>query len=211
MILWLLTLSPLASAAPCTPWISCPVAADLHPVRADLGADYQRALERTMAGRRSSPLFSATLNEAEAHWRLLAATDRGLPLTADDATAWRDLSLAGSFLSIDRAIGDTVSRSEEAAAFRTAADTFVSPSVEVVVPPGGRPVRVGHPSGWGVYQRFQRQEEETDLDAENAPPPRPGALRERQPPFAGQVLKEVGDPDRRRVRRRGRAKAEEVG
>lgn len=164
-----LLLPMTAHAATCAEWSTCPVAADLHPVEWNYFERYDAALVRVMGSRRASPLFSASLNEAEAHWRLLAATGRGLDLPANTATRWRDLALAGSFLAFDQVIGETVARSDDAQAVRSAFDTVLAPSAELIFRRNGD-VRLAHQTGWGVKRRFQREEEEQGLDAEATSP-----------------------------------------
>ncbi len=192
-----LLLPMTARAAPCAEWSTCPVAADLHPVEWNYFERYDAALVRVMGSQRASPLFSSSLNEAEAHWRLLAATGRGLDLPANTATRWRDLAFAGSFLAFDQVIGETVSRSEEAQAVRSAFDLVFAPSAELIFKRNGT-VRLAHQTGWGVKRRFQREEEEQGLDPEaTTPPAGPGGPR--RPPVkvsaaVGWKLRDVDAP-----------------
>lgn len=139
-----------------------------------------------MTGPRASPLFLATVNEADVHWRLLAASGRGLDLPPGRAEGWTDLALAGSVLAVDRMIGDVVDRSEEAAAVRAAFDTMFDPSVDLVVRPGGRVV-VSHRTGGPVGRRYLRAAEEAgfeEADADTASGRKrvPGSERGAPPP-----------------------------
>ena len=175
-----LTMMTQAAAAPCADWSSCPVATDLHPVSWSYPARYDAALQRVMGSRRSSPLFSSALNEAEAHWRLVAATGRGLELSSTRATAWRDLAFAGSFLAFDQVIDETVARSDEVQVLRNVIDSVVAPSAEAVITPNGK-VRVAHPTGGAVKRKFQRAEEELGLDG-TLPAQLPDRALRRSPP-----------------------------
>lgn len=184
-----------SGAAPCAVWATCPVAADLHPVEWNYFERYDAALTRVMGSQRSSPLFSANLNEAEAHWRLLAATGRGLDITSSKAEQWRDLALAGSFLAFDQVIGETVARSDEAQAVRGAFDTVLAPSAELIIKRNGD-VRLAHQTGWGVKRRFQREEEEQGLDPEaTTAPSRPGGPRLPPVKISGAVGWKLRDVD----------------
>ena len=190
----------VAHASPCIEWETCPVAAALHPVSWSYAQAYQSGLEEVMSGKHASPLFSPTLNEAEAHWRLLAATGRGLRLPSDTPSKWRDLALAGAFLSFNRVVDVTTARSDEAAALRTAADTMISPSAELVVPTNGRAAHLEHHTGGETRTQFERAEEEEALDPDEIPsfkqphpPVRVGAavgwkLRELDAPTTAPIL-----------------------
>ena len=179
--MWLaaLTMMPQATAGTCADWSSCPVATDLHPVSWSYPARYDAALQEVMGSLRSSPLFSSALNEAEAHWRLVAATGRGLDLPTTRATQWRDLAFAGSFLAFDHVIDETVARSDEVQVLREVLDSVIAPSVEAVFAPNGK-VRVAHPTGGSVKRRFQRSEEELGL--EGSVPTRPAERASRRSP-----------------------------
>ena len=150
------------AATPCSlpeAWSTCPVARSLHPVAWDYASAYRASLEEAMAGERASPLFLATVNEADVHWRLISATGQGLDLPQGSVERWTDLALAGSVLALDGVLGSIVDRSDDAAAVRTALDGMVSPSADVLFHPGGR-VSVSHQNGGPLARRYQRAAEE---------------------------------------------------
>lgn len=163
---WPLALAAVASAQDCPEFESCPVAAELREVSWNYGERYQLAVARVMVGERSHPLFNRAVNQADVHWRLLAATGEGL--YADEATAneWRDVALAGSFLAFDQVVSETFGRAPELDALRVAVDTVISPSVDVTLRKDGR-VTVRHPTGWELGQRVERQEQELGLEPRN--------------------------------------------
>jgi hypothetical protein len=160
---WLAGAALAASTADCIDWVDCPVAAHLHPVGQDFGFEYQTALETTMSGENSSPLFTGALNEAEAHWRLLAATGAGRDFGDQKATEWRDLALVGSFLAFNRVVDDTFARAPALDAVRRMLDTAISPSVDLAFRRDGR-VRAKHVTGWELGQRFEQREEDAGFD-----------------------------------------------
>jgi len=156
----------LALAQDCPDFASCPAVVDLHAVRWNYGERYQDELARIMSGDRAHPLFNRAINQADVHWRLLAATGEGLELTGADAAEWRDVALAGSFLAFDSVVNETFARAPELDALRLAIDTIISPSIDVVVKKDGR-VSVRHPTGWDLGQRIERQEQEAGFEPRN--------------------------------------------
>ncbi len=176
MLLALLSAAAGAPPPPCelpAGWSACLVAADLHPVGWSYVHHYERSLDAVMAGPRASPLFTSVVNEADVHWRLYAATGRGLDLSRGKTQLWTDLALAGSFLAFDRMLTDMTEQSEEASAVRTTLDAFFSPAADITFRPGGK-VRVEHPTGGALRRRFDRQADEAGLED-----PAMGRARER--------------------------------
>ncbi len=187
-MLWSLALALVATAQDCLDFASCPVAADLREVHWSYGERYQLALARIMAGERSHPLFNRAVNQADVHWRLLAATGEGIYTDEALATEWRDVALAGSFLAFDNVVAETFGRAPELDALRIAIDTVISPSVDVILKKDGR-VTVRHPTGWELGQRVERQEQELGFE------PRNGRKRSRLHLGVGWKLRDVEDPD----------------
>ncbi len=180
-----------ADASHCTTIVTCPVAAGLHEVWWDYGRRYQEGVERAMAGKRASPAFSSVLNEAEAHWRLLAGSGRGLSLSPKKAALWQEYALVGAFLGVDRVVTETADRSEELDALHTVVDAVLDPSFEVVLRERGPQIR--HESGGAARRWLGRQETAASLDA--ATPTRP-----RSPPVvigvsAGWTLRDLDAPE----------------
>lgn len=175
-------LSIAAAATPCVEparWAACPVAQDLHPVGWDYGAHYQRSVEEVMSGRRANPLFVGTANRADVHYRLAAASGRGLDLATGTREEWAEIALAGSVIALDRMLGEVVDRSEEASAVRTAFETMIDPSVDLVVRPNGK-VEAARPPGGPLTRRYGRASETAGFDGDDdstARSPRYGAPR----------------------------------
>ncbi len=160
-LVWVQTV--LAGAADCAAWADCPVAADLHPVWWDYGRRYQVQVESAMTGRKASPAFSPMVAQADVHWRLQAATGRGLDLPGGTAGRWADYALAGSLLAVDRVVVETAERSEDVAALRTAADVLFDPSAELVFKKNGD-VTLRHESGGPAGRWVRRREAQAELE-----------------------------------------------
>ncbi|MSQ01235.1 MAG: hypothetical protein EXR71_04975 [Myxococcales bacterium] len=180
-----------ADASDCAAIVNCPVVDGLHEVWWDYGRRYQESVEHAMAGKRASAAFSGVLNEAEAHWRLQAATGEGLSLGPNKAARWLDYALVGAFLGVDSIITETSARSDEVAALHTVVDTVLDPSFEVVFRKRGPQLR--HESGGAARRWLRRREAKGNLD-DVAPPPKP------TPPVVvsvsgGWTLRDVDAPD----------------
>lgn len=165
-MVYLALTTALALAQDCPDFASCPAAVDLHAVEWNYGERYQDELARIMSGDRAHPLFNRAINQADVHWRLLAATGEGLDLTGDEVTEWRDVALAGSFLAFDSVVNETFARAPELDALRLAIDTVISPSIDVIVKKDGQ-LSVRHPTGWELGQRIERQEQEAGFEPRN--------------------------------------------
>jgi hypothetical protein len=150
---------PLATPQPWVyepAWYELPVAVALHPVRYDYGARYQALLAGAMGGATGSPAFGPVVAEADVHWRLLAATGHGLPLTADDAPRWRDAAISGATVAFDALVDETFARAPQLDAVRAAVDAVLSPSLEARSTEGG-PLRVAPGTG-AARARLDRAE-----------------------------------------------------
>ena len=150
-----------------------PLTAELRPVVLDYG-ERLYALENTsMGGPTSSPVFGATVAQADVYWRFAIATGRGTWLPTDAATTWRDTALAGSLLALNRLVDETVERAPQIAALRTAADLLVNPNLELRAPAGAMP-RVGHQTGGNNQRKLSDQELLQGLPLDHRPDPKIG-------------------------------------
>lgn len=146
-------------------WASQPVAQNLGPTSYDYGAAYQAELLATMSGNRASPVFSRTVNEANVHWTLLAATGRGLMTTETAAQEWSDVALLGSFLAFNRVTDDTFARAPALDTVRLVIDSVLAPAMEVAFRPDGG-VRVRHPTGFGAKTQIEGRQLADGFDPE---------------------------------------------
>jgi hypothetical protein len=175
-------------------WAELPVARTLHPVAFHYGARFQGLLADTMGGTRASPVFGPVVAQADVHWRLLAATGRGLPLDALSPAQWRDTALAGTFLAGERLFDETIARAPVLHGAYVVGDTLLSPSLEVRRR-GPKQVEVNHRDGGSARRNVERAEAElVDVRRERNATPTLGAgldwdLREEDAPENAPLLR----------------------
>lgn len=156
----------LAAAEPAG-WADVPVAQDLHPVAWDYGARYQALLARSMGGPSASSVFGPVVAEADVHWRLVAATGRGLPMDEGTEELWSAVATTGSLMAVEALVNETFERAPRLHVVFVAADAVVNPSLRVQRKPQG--VTVDHPVG-KVRSDVAREAELEDVPHRRANP-----------------------------------------
>lgn len=164
-------------------WGYAPLADELHPVGVNLWRRYHLLVEEKAAGPTPNATLNPLLCEADVHWRLLAATGTGLPLTTDDAGTWVDGAEAATLLGVDALLDEILDRAPGLDALRTVADFATQPSVDIGAGPKGK-LHVTHENGGPVVRRSRQADEELRPDVA-APRPR----------FAFGVGWQLKDPD----------------
>lgn len=140
------------------------------PVGHHYGVRFQQILVETVGGPRAPTVFGPVVAEADLHWRLLAATGRGVWLDEADAERWVDTATAGVLLGSSLLVDETVARAPQVQAIRTALDTVLSPGVEVARDDGRLAVR--HRTGGPERRRVELAE----LDDATPLGPRPPSV-----------------------------------
>jgi hypothetical protein len=157
------------TAAICSPWWACPVAADLHPVYWNAWARFHTRTVAAMSAPPGAAAFGPVVAEADAHWRLMRADDHGVPMDAEKADQWLDVALVGAILGANGVLDETMDRAPQLSVLRLTLDTFLNPSVDVEGTSSG--VRVAHRSGGRERQRLVQAE--ADAGFTGAPTRRP--------------------------------------
>lgn len=126
-----------------------------------------------MGGPGASVVFGPTVALADVYWRLQSATGRGCWIPDDSAATWRDTALAGSLLSFNRLVDETVERAPQIDTIRTAADFVLNPNLAVLVPKGRR-AKLQHDTGGEPQRRIDQQALEQGQVNDHKPEPKFG-------------------------------------
>ncbi len=149
-----------ADAADCTSWARCPVATEFHPVAWDYGVRYQTHLAAAMRGPGANQAFGGTVGQANLRWRLYEADGTALPDDPETVTRWRDTSVAGAVLALNRVLDETLARAPALDAVRTVADAIVSPSINATPATANTRLRVEHRVGSRSQQELALRAQE---------------------------------------------------